>query len=279
MKKVLSKILAWKKTIFILFVLAILFYNSQQPVNLRSEKSIEQGIDPKMTEKGKEILKKMAAFHGDSAYVQRKTHVVRFRNHWETLPGLVYRPWKMNNQEVEMTCQVGSAFTTEAVMKDGPNKGAIWGITKRHAYTKAHKNTTATYAANTDTELWLSTFQFLFELPFRTTDIPFIQYEGREKINGIYYHRIFATWFAMEPSNEYDQVIFYVNPSNYRLDMCHYTARESGWGFFSATIKWSDFERRAGVLEPQTSWVSFGGPNTKLFGSDIKLHDIHLMKK
>jgi len=61
--------------------------------------------------------------------------------------------------------------------------------------------------------------------------------------------------------------------------MCQYTARDSGWGFFSATIKWSDYERVAGILEPNTSLVSYGEPNTKLFGSDLKLHDIYVLEK
>ncbi|MFT6137496.1 MAG: hypothetical protein ACJASM_000295 [Salibacteraceae bacterium] len=275
----LSKVLAWKKSLITMVLLIVLLILAELPSDLRSQEMKEKGIAPEMTIKGQDILRKMATYHGDTAYYKYKKHVFRFKNNWNFLPGLVYRPWVINNQEVQMTCQIGSDFTNEALMMDGPSKGEIWGITKKKAYTRKEAGAAAVYETHKNRELWLSCFQFFFEIPFRTADLPFVQYMGTENVNGIEYLKVFATWVSMEPSHSYDQLIFYVNPANYRLDFCHYTARDSGWGFFTATMKWSDYGRVAGILEPYTSLINFGGPNTKFFGSYFDLHDSFIVEK
>jgi len=118
----LSKILAWKKSLITMVSLIVLIILAELPSDLRSEEMKENGIDPKITIKGQDILRKVATYHGDTEYYKYKKHVFRFKNNWNFLPGLVYRPWVINNQEVQMTCLIGSDFTNEALMMDGLQK-------------------------------------------------------------------------------------------------------------------------------------------------------------
>lgn len=99
---------------------------------------------------------------------------------------------------------------------------------------------------------------------------------GEEQIDGVTYQKVFATWFDPRPANDHDQIVFYINADSHRLEKLHYTCRDSGFGFFSATIHYQDYKNVNGILESQHQTITFGGPNDRFLGSLIFLHQIDM---
>jgi hypothetical protein len=262
-----------------LLLLTMLFlgYLTMRPADLREGNLLYSGISQQLEQNGREILALMAKAHGSENYHSQPTQSFRFRNTWETLPGAVYRPWVENGQDIEMICTTGVHLRAETEFLSGSNAGEVWGVKDKHAYTRQSRGATPAYKRNPNTELWLSTFQFLFELPFRTAYYPIVADMGMDDIEGRSYRKIFITWEEERPSKAFDQLVFWINPDSYVLEKAHYTCRDSGFGFFTATIHYRDYAERDGFLAAQSADITFGGPKDKYFGQYIGLHHIEML--
>lgn len=266
-----------RRLLFFPIVILIVGYFLWQPVDLRNSHLRQTGITPQKEKAGQAILNKMARVHGIEAFQQQKTQTLYFTNTWKSLPGAVYRPWKANGQMIEMTCTVGEHLIAETKFLSGENTDEVWGYDQKGAYTKTHDLAKAVYAKNAAIELWLPSFQFLMDIPFRVGYLPFVTDMGKDEIDGKPYLKVFATWFDTAPSNKHDQIVYWINAETYELEMLHYTCRGSGFGFFSATIHYQDYQQTDGILVPQKANITFGSPKTKVFGKYIDLHQIEML--
>jgi hypothetical protein len=247
-------------------------YLAMQPADLR-----DAGITEQVEQDGRTILEKMAETHGSTNYHRQARQTFRFTNTWEALPGAVYRPWAENGQSIEMTCTTGVHLRAETRFLSGANADKVWGVRDKSAYTRQNPEATPVYARDANIELWLSTFQFLFELPFRVDYYPIVADMGMGEIDGQRYRKVFITWEDERPSNAYDQLVFWINSETNLLEKAHYTCRDSGFGFFTATIHYHDYTQGDGYWVPQSADITFGGPKDRYFGQQISLHHIDML--
>lgn len=276
--KTVQNISKRKRRWLILFIsILTISHFLMKPVDLKTSDVRQTGITKQKEQTGRAILDKMAMVHGIEAFQQQKTQTLYFTNTWKSLPGAVYRPWKANGQMIEMTCTVGEHLIAETKFLSGENTDEIWGYDQKGAYTKTHDLAKAVYTKNAAIELWLPSFQFLMDIPFRVAYLPFVADMGKDEIDGKLYLKVFATWFDIAPSNKHDQIVYWINAETYELEMLHYTCRGSGFGFFSATIHYQDYQKTDGILMPQKANITFGSPKTKVFGKYIDLHQIEML--
>ena len=267
-----------RKIGIIAIAILMISYGLMKPVDLRNSTLKQTGITPQNETEGRAILQKMATVHGIKQYQKHQTQTLYFTNTWQSLAGAVYRPWKENGQEIEMTCTIGEHLIAETKFLSGKNKNQIWGIDEKGAYTKSYEEGQPNYAKNSTVELWLPSFQFLFDIPFRVEYLPIVASLGEDKIGDQRYLKVFATWFDIHPSNGSDQIVYWINADTYQLDKLHYTCRGSGFGFFSATIHYQDYLKKDGILVAQSANITFGGPKEKYFGELIDLHQIEMLQ-
>jgi len=263
--------------ILIACVVVLLGFAAMRPADLRDKALKTSGITGQAELDGRVILEKMAAAHGSRSYHSKAQQTFRFKNTWQWLPGAMYRPWRENGQAIEMTCFTGASLKAETRFLSGVNKGEIWGVDQQRAYTRKNTRAAPIWQRDANIELWISSFQFLFELPFRTAYYPLVADMGMDQLDGQSYRKVFVTWNNAQASNAYDQLILWINPTTYLLEKAHYTCRDSGFGFFTATIHYRDYVKRNGFLAAQSADITFGGPQARYFGQYIELHRIEYL--
>ncbi len=209
--------------------------------------SLSEKIQPSRLEeaKGRTLLSESARVHGAERFRQIKTYDMQINDHWVGLLGSIGNPWPESSVDGTLSFRANSS-DGRMTFSNPDFKGLVWGIQSMKPYTVQPK-AAPEFEENADIHFILPALQYLTEFIFRNHDEHIVSYAGPEEINGKLYERVFVTWNSLEPSDELDQYMAYIDPKTFRLEKLRYTIREFA-GFAEGTIHYEDLHEIDGIL-------------------------------
>jgi hypothetical protein len=216
------------------------------------------------THAGRTLLNQVAERHGLHAWQAHKTLRAKVVDRWaDGAQGW----WPLQEQWLKLEYVLGT-FTSRAELLNGDRAGEIWGIHAWQPYHRATPNHELEFE-NTREKMTLSTFylpalQYLSELPFRLLNAEYVLYAGQRLHEGKDYHLIFATWGSVEPNEQHDQYLLWINQETLLVEMCRYTLRDAG-PIFTGSIHYDGYRDIEGVMFPFAQTVTLPRPENTLY--------------
>ncbi len=193
------------------------------------------------------VLEATAERHGLKAWRQHSTAQMIMRDDWDSALAsmLGLQPWDEEDL-VQMRYEPGS-FDIRADFIDGPRTGEAMGLQSWKTYGRSTQEEPLVFGEVAHADFILPAIVYLAELPFRILQAPVLAYHGQEEVDGRVYDVVMATWSSLEPSDQHDQYLMWIDADTDTLTMVDHTVREQG-GFFSSRTIYGDYRDIQGVL-------------------------------
>ena len=257
-----------KKGLNILYLPIILFLGTScgNLLDLRNEKLRKESDYPKDPLAMKILGESMGAYGGFETWRSIKRTKLTYEDSWFGVVGSVFKPWPKSPQRINHSFWNGS-FDSKLEFIDGAFNGQSWE--RRDSKSYKNINGTSHEVDYFNIEFFLVTYQYLVELPYRINEIPIIKYYGDTTLMDQSYDLIFGTWKSLEPTEEFDQYILWINKETKLIDYFHYTVRVFGNGI-KGTVNYDDFREIDGIVVPFKQTI------TPLPGKGSVLHQIKI---
>lgn len=233
--------------------------------DLRTDRLRAGQPDPADVERGRELLRKARDVAGYRAYNSADTIRLVYTDEWRGL-GVALNWWPTTPQRVQAFF-VADSFSSRHELLNGPARGEIRGVQNWRGYREQDGATIED--DHPEILFYLPTLHYFLELPYRINRAPQIAYTRTESWNGETYDLVFATWGGFELSSDRDQYELWIARSTGRIEIVHYTVRESigvmskliSWtGQAKGTIHYADFRDVAGLQIPFVQTVALEAP-------------------
>lgn len=235
------------------FLLIIIFFGllGCKPMDLRSPELKAYGLTEENMAKGQALLK--AAVEAQNLEALRNYHVysLKARDEWYKQYGMNFNPWPGDNGALLEYQMAFDTFDNRVTWLEGEMEGEIYGIQSWQIYHQG-RGEEMEKVKHKKIRFMLPTMHYFMELPYRLSKAPIISYMGEEILNGIPYHRVFATWDSPE-ANQHDQYILYIHPETELVERTTYTIRDNYMWTpknFYGTAVYSDFRKVDEVMFP-----------------------------
>ncbi len=217
------------------------------------------------------VLQATAERHGVDAWRQYSTAEVIMRDDWDSVLASVLglEPWDEEDL-IQMRYEPGS-FDIRVDFIDGPRKGEAMGLQSWKTYGRSAQQEPLAFGEVEHADFVLPAIVYLAELPFRVAQAPVLAYHGQEEVDGRVYDVVMATWGSLEPNDQHDQYLMWIDTNTDTLTMVDHTVREQG-GFFSSRTIYEDYRDVQGVLVAHRLTIVDRGETS----TDGYLHQIHV---
>ena len=98
-----------------------------------------------------------------------------------------------------------------------------------------------------DLRFMLPTVHYFVEMPQRLTEAAIVRAAGKERVGGVDYDVVYATWGTVGANPTYDQYRIYMDPETHQLAKVWYTVREIG-GFVTGVAHLEDRREVGGFV-------------------------------
>lgn len=204
--------------------------------------------------KGRALLARAAQVQGAQAWEQVKTYTLVMRDQWQGVMPKLLNPWPQSDVKLKMSFRADS-FDARAEFLSGDEQGTIWGLQSWKTY-EIKRGGAAEFKDNEDAAFIMPALQYLFEFTFREHDSQVVTYAGSEVVRGVRYERVFLTWEGLNPSDEVDQYMVYVDEKSGRVEKIFYTVRDI-MDSATGTIHFDDWRNVEGISVPFRQRVTF----------------------
>lgn len=226
--------------------------------DLRTEELKEEGLTEARAERGRALLREVAARQGLGAWRTHTTLQYEAVDHW-AWGWFSQEWWPANPQRFRAEMLLGT-FTSRVELLDGAERGTVWGIQQWQAYTRSPSGTPMQSSEATAIEFYLPTLHYFMELPFRLLRADVIAYAGERTLNGETYDLVLVTWDQLAPSLQHDQYLLWIDRATRRLEMCRYTLRDA-FDWAAGTIFFDGYRTVQGVSIPFRQTVTLESPS------------------
>ena len=187
-------------------------------------------------------------YGGNQTRLEKESISITFRSEW---PGafsrMMFMPWHENNQKVTLEWKPGTD-NSRLIYEEAPYLGEEWGLQNWATYTKT-KDKGIHFEYDDHIKVNLSTYQYFFEAPFRLYQTNQAAYAGEQEWNGRKYDLVLVSWNRLEPQEDLDQYLLWIDQKTKTLAVLEYTVRE----FFDSlkgTMVYNRYQRVGGLLFP-----------------------------
>lgn len=218
------------------------------------------GISAEAAASGRDWIARVQERYGRPAFERFATAEVVLRDDWpnEELRAM-FLPWPENDRAMRFDFLLDT-FTSRVEFVGGPRAGEQWGLQQWVPYLRPPGGEREFLAADSEhgasLRIWMPTFQYFVELPFRLPEIPIVADTGEDTVGGKLYRRLFVTWRTAEPHVEEDQYLLWIDPESSLIERLAFTIRDFA-GAAVAQGLLSDFREVQGVTLPFA--MTFGG--------------------
>ncbi|MEQ8928043.1 MAG: hypothetical protein RLO81_19655 [Fulvivirga sp.] len=223
------------------------------PKDLRNDDLRQNGLSLENVNRGKSLLMHAIDNQNLMKLNENKVYSLTATDKWNKQYMMDINPWPGDNGALIEYRMVFNTFDSQVTWLEGELKNHTYGIQSWQLY-KYEVGNSPVKIEDDDIEFIIPTMQYFMELPVRLLNADIITYMGNEEIEGVNYHKIFATWESLYP-NEHDQYIVYVNSKNGRVERTTYTIRHNYmWtpNNFYGTALYRDYkEYEGGIILPQ----------------------------
>lgn len=231
--------------------------------------------------RGRELLEAARKQAGYERYKSVETLRLVYRDEWRGA-GEYFNWWPTTPQRVEAYF-VTDSFTSKHRLLDGPAQGEVRGVQNWRGYRIVGDELRRDQ--HPEIMFYLPTLHYFLELPYRIDRAPQVVGGGTRQWNGETYDLVFVTWgdADLQLDAENDQYELWVARSTGRIEIAHYTVRETfdwlsqlvGWmGQAKGTIYYSDFRDVAGLEIPFRQLVTIEGPG-ELSAAELQANFFH----
>ena len=220
----------------------------------------------------KEIINRTISQYGgiDKWKSIKKTELI-YEDTWGGLIGAFFGPWPLSHQMLRHEFWNGT-FNSELHFLNGALNGQSWERRQSKSYRTI--NGKSFEIDDFNVEFFLPTYQYLIELPYRIDEIPILKYYGDTTLNKQNYDLIFGTWDTLQPNENFDQYILWINKDSGLIDYFHYTVRAFGKGI-KGTVNYSNFQEIEGIIIPLQMTIT-PKPNKGSILHEMKIQSVKL---
>lgn len=209
---------------------------------------------PQAQAKGRAMLARAAELHGLASWRSVKTYTMTLNDEWEGIMPRMMSPWPEKDIRARMSFRAGS-FDARSEFLSGSKKGTVWGMQSWRTY-EILPGQEAAFKPNDNAAFILPALQYLFEFHFRDHTHQVVTYAGPETVRGVTYERVFLTWDTLEPSDQVDQYMVYLDAKTGHIRKIFYTVRDL-MSAATGAIHFEDVRDVDGILVPFTQYVTF----------------------
>ncbi len=237
-----------------------------RPDALRAIERPSQGDEAR----GRALMARAAEVHGAEAFRAHASYTMVIRDEWRGLMGAMMNPWPDGVVDAKLSYRTNS-FDARAEFLSGSKKGRVWGMQSWKTY-EGKVGDRPTFEDNPDARFILPAIQYLTELVFRDHDAQVMTALEPVEIRGRTYDRVFMTWDSLEPTDDHDQYVFYLDPKTGRVEMVEYTVRDI-MSMATGVMQFEGYQDFGGVLIPTRQSVTISTGDT----SDAWVHRIEVL--
>lgn len=234
--------------------LVLLLFSGCELYDLREDIMINNPASDNIEKKAREIINKSIAAHGwdslDSAHFS-VTYIDHWPNFWFRT---FFHPWPDQDKKLKQTFGLSNLYDAELIFVEGVRKGEIWGLDNWKPYIRKYGE--VNYRSHGDTKFYLPTYQYFFQMPYWLGQVPILRYLGKKDFNNKQYYIIYGTWKQIEPTQEYDQYLYWINTKTNFLEMVQYTIRDQ-MPNAHGTNTFSDFRKVGDLIVPFIQTITF----------------------
>lgn len=217
-----------------------------RPDNLREQTT----LSAKSSTKGRAILERMEQAHGGrQTWMAHGSVEVVLHDDW---PNLLERnfamPWSHNPSELRMTMMLGKD-NARIEFLNGDDKGHAWGLQQWATYL-VEPGGLPTFKAHEDAWFYVPTLAYFFEAPMRLSEAQFVGYGGQRTLKNKTYELVYLTWGSVEPRDDIDQYVAWIDPQTQQLAFLEFTVRDL-FGFITAAAVYEGWHEVQGVMVPK----------------------------
>ncbi len=216
-----------------------------RPDNLRDHAALPDDL----AQQGRERLAQLEAAHGTrAAWVSRPAVEVTLEDAW---PGFLTRtaamPWDTSPAQLRMTI-APTADNARIAILDGDDAGWAWGVQQWATY-RVDPQGAVTFEPHEDAWFYVPTLAYFFEAAMRLSEGQYIAYGGQQERGGVTYDRVYITWGSVEPRDDIDQYVAWIDAETHRLAFLEFTVRDL-FGFFTSAAIYEGWREVDGLLVP-----------------------------
>lgn len=224
-----------------------------RPEDLREQTKISE----LSSNKGRAILERMEQAHGTrQAWMAHGSVEVVLEDDW---PNLLERnvamPWSQNPSQLRMTMMLGQD-NARIEFLNGEDKGHAWGLQQWATYL-VEPGGLPKFKAHEDAWFYVPTLAYFFEAPMRLSEAQFVAYGGTRTLNKKTYELVYLTWGSVEPRDDIDQYVAWIDPKTQQLAMLEFTVRDL-FGFITAAAVYEGWHEVQGVMVPKRITIVAG---------------------
>lgn len=236
-----------RNNLYIIVFMAVLLQGCAT-VDIRYSLLKEEGLNAVRVDKGRRILAQ-AVWKKDRAgkWDQFDEWKIVTRDVWRS--SLIRRltPITQADQKLEFLFRLDK---TDARLKylNGKKTNEVLGIENGQSYT--WQGTKKVYKKNGRLAGYLAPVRDYFFWPQDLVNAECIAYDGEAEIDGIRYHKIFATDGSFTPSSGENQYIVWINAETLQIDYIEFTLREL-LKSYRGVVQYMDYKVIEGIGLPQ----------------------------
>jgi hypothetical protein len=216
-----------------------------RPPRLQSGAETNEAGD--LERRGRALLAATADAHGGAAQWRAAgTTELVFSDEWFGLARL-FSPWPSKRVRAKLQFANGT-FDSRAVFLHDGDKGTIWGVRDRRAYSGAPAQPVV-YEQDDDILFILPTVQYFTAAPFRLSEAPIVRYVGDQKIGEREFELVYVTWGSVDANCRYDQFVVYIDKETKYLAKLFYTVRELS-RFIAGAVHYDDYRPAGPFILP-----------------------------
>jgi len=203
---------------------------------------------PNNTARAEQLLMKMKVAHKSHLWDSIGTYQVVFEEESFGFFGEKSSPFKELAMQFNLNYIPGS-FTGRMGITSGEEEGVTWGV--QDGVTYRVENDKIKIEENDSYEFAMNTFQYFIEFPNRITDGTVIDYVGAKVIDGQTTEGVIVSWNSVEPQEDVDQYVIWLDQQTNRIVEVEYTVREK-FKFSKGTAEFSNYKEFNEFLLPAT---------------------------
>lgn len=201
---------------------------------------------PNNVSKAKELMREMGVAHRNHLWDSIQTYNVQLEEESFGFFGKKSSPFKELSMKFSLDYIPGT-FDGLAEIRSGKEKGVFWGVQEGKTYQRQGENITP--EENKSYRFSINTFQYFIEFPYRIMESTALDYLGTDVIDGVAVEGVIASWNTVEPQNEIDQFVVWLDTKTKRIVKVDYTIRAK-FKFVRGEAFYKDYKDFNGFLLP-----------------------------
>lgn len=193
-------------------------------------------------------LLKVAKAHGYQSWRKSNSFKCTIEDSFFGVIGKRASPFKESAVELEVGFLRGKGEGQIKIVS-GKDSATIWRYQGGKSYVDQNGEMSRVPVEDEIIKFWIPTYAYFLEFPFRILEADALESLGTEKIGDQRYSKILASWKTVEPQEDIDQYLIYID-DNQQVAWIDYTIRDQ-YKFLKGRAVYHGYHQVDGVVVPE----------------------------